>query len=149
MQVPTFEGDEDAGRGQRLVGRRVPESEAGQCQEGVDRPQTVQLHGGPTSSNSQGVFKNKKNKNKIKNRLCRDKEKKTPCQTQPATNTSVNLCDTSGSQGPVACKILVMQTCTELMSADLFKKKKGAKPLVLCAHFHLVKITFVFGAAGA
>lgn len=62
MEVPTFEGDEDAGRGQRLVGRRVPESEAGQCQEGVDRPQTVQLHGGPTSSNSQGVFKGKQNK---------------------------------------------------------------------------------------
>lgn len=53
--------------------------------------------------------------NKIKNRLCGDKEKKkTPHQTQPATNTSVNLCDTSGSQGPVACEGSVMQTCTEL-----------------------------------
>lgn len=49
-RVPTFEGDEDARRGQRVNAQLVPESEAGQCQEDMDRPQTVQLHGRATSS---------------------------------------------------------------------------------------------------
>lgn len=44
VQVPTFEGDENARRCQWLVEDGVPQSEAGQGQEGVDRPQTVQLH---------------------------------------------------------------------------------------------------------
>lgn len=41
----TFEGDEDARRGQRVIDQRVAKGDAGQRQEGVDRPQSVQLHG--------------------------------------------------------------------------------------------------------
>lgn len=44
VQGPTFEGDENAWCCQWLVEDGVPQSKAGQGQEGVDRPQTVQLH---------------------------------------------------------------------------------------------------------
>lgn len=44
MQGPTFEGDEDARRCQRLVQDGVPQTEAGQGQEDVERPHTGQLH---------------------------------------------------------------------------------------------------------
>lgn len=50
---PTFEGDEDAGCCQRVIDHRVPQGEAGQCQEGVERPQIVQLHGRLTSRRTQ------------------------------------------------------------------------------------------------
>lgn len=54
FRLPTFEGDEDTRCGQGVVAHWVPEGEAGQRQEGVDRPQTVQLHDGrPTSSSTQ------------------------------------------------------------------------------------------------
>lgn len=43
-RVPTFEGDENTRCCQWLVEDGVPHSKAGQGQEGVDRPQTAQLH---------------------------------------------------------------------------------------------------------
>lgn len=56
VQFPTFKGDEDAGCSQWVIDHWVPESEGGQCQEGVDCPQTVQLHGWPTPSSKSLVF---------------------------------------------------------------------------------------------
>lgn len=66
----TFEGYEDSGCSQNVIAHWGPESEAGQCQEGVDRPQTVQLHGQPTSSSTETVIKQKRNH-------CRDKRGQT------------------------------------------------------------------------
>lgn len=63
----TFEGDEDARCSQWVIDHWVPENEAGQCQEGVDRPQTVQLHVWPTSSSTQSVI--------FKRNLCKDKKR--------------------------------------------------------------------------
>lgn len=69
FQDLTFEGDEDSGGSQWVIDRWVSENEAGQCQEGVDRPKTVQQHGRPTSSSTRRVFLNKN--------LCRNKPKRT------------------------------------------------------------------------
>lgn len=47
----TFEGDEDAGCSMRVDDVVVAQSPDNQGQEHVDRPQTVQQHGKPTSRN--------------------------------------------------------------------------------------------------
>lgn len=52
VPLPTFEGYEDTWCSQWLIERWIPKREAGQCQEDVDRPQTVQLHLRPTSSHT-------------------------------------------------------------------------------------------------
>lgn len=62
-RVPTFEGDENTRCCQWLVEDGVPHSKAGQGQEGVDRPQTAQLHLWPTSCGARGL---------IWSNLCRD-----------------------------------------------------------------------------
>lgn len=152
VQVPTFEGDEDAGCGQWLIDHWVPESEGGQCQEGVDRPQTVQLHGGPTSSTTQGVlFKKKKKvsagtkKKKItweEKMLCRRRE-----YNLPQLLWFINLCDVSNlwlPRAPSHCEFW-WRRCGDY-TPDLGELHRtdecgwrGAKLLETCAHFHLVK----------
>lgn len=56
IQAPTFEGDENTWCCQWLVEDGVPQSKAGQGQEGVDRPQTVQLHLWATSCGARGLI---------------------------------------------------------------------------------------------
>lgn len=135
VQVPTFEGDEDAGCGQWLIDHWVPESEGGQCQEGVDRPQTVQLHGGPTSSTTQGVLFKKKKKVSAGTKKKKSREKRR-CFVDAVNTTCHNCfglsiyvtCQISGSQGPpvtassgdadVEITPQISGSFTELMSVD-------------------------------
>lgn len=111
--APTFEWDKDAGRGQRVIDHWAPESYAGQCQEGGDRPQTVQQHGRPISSSKHSVFLC----------LCRDKKKHMsgdflnstlPRKKTHSANTSlflfINLCDTSNKWLPGAPSRRVLAT---------------------------------------
>lgn len=117
VQAPTFEGDEDAGCGQRVVDHRVPESEAGQCQEGVDRPQTVQLHGRPTSSSTRRAFQNNFCRDKWRKKQmwegalstwhCKKKKKK---PTTSSLFSFINLCDMSDDWLPGAPSLRVLAT---------------------------------------
>lgn len=113
VQVPTFEGDEDAGRGHWVIAHRVPESEAGQCQEGVDCPQTVQLHGRPTSSSTQRVCF-KKISAGTKTETWEEKILNSTPQKKSATISLlsfINLCDLSNQRLPRApsLRVLAMQ----------------------------------------
>lgn len=70
---PTFEGNKDPGCSQNLIAPLIPKSQTRQHQEGMERPQSFQLHSGKTSKYTksclpsltlQWQIKKKWNKNK-------------------------------------------------------------------------------------
>lgn len=151
VQVHTFERDEDTGRGHRLIDHWVPESKARQCQEGVDHPQTVQLHGGPTSSTTQGVFFFLILINSLqgqKEKISSESSWNSMAQIKPAPYKYGFMMSLNSHQQKLMslrfwwCRsgdyIQILWSFTKLISAD------EAGPGSMCADFHLVKMMFVF-----
>lgn len=147
-EVPTFEGDEDSGRGQRLVAHRdVAGGHAAQRQEAVQRPQSVQLHGCHTSSPSAGGFDLGKIITKQK-----QKEKGVCGDKGTEMRRQLNLTHRHGDRGSLWVTRLAsrraqqqaeLHMCTCRRSRSDERRVKEPNPLARCARFHLVKIIFV------